>query len=65
MGATTNVLTAECKGSELNLYVNQTLVRSVIDTKFNFAQGKIGLAVSSPDKLPVNVDFESLAVSAP
>ena len=64
-GMSTNVITAECKGSELNLYVNQTLVQSVIDTKFNFAQGKIGLAVSSPDKLPVNVDFESLTISEP
>jgi hypothetical protein len=62
-GAATNMLTAECKGSELNLYVNQTLVRSVIDTKFNFAQGKIGLAVSSPEKLPVNVDFETLTLN--
>ena len=65
VGAATNVWTAECKGSELNLYVNQTLVRSVIDTKFNFVQGKIGLAVSSPEKLPVNVDFETFTVSEP
>jgi hypothetical protein len=64
-GMSTNVITAECKGSELNLYVNQAPVQSVIDTKFNFAQGKIGLAVSSPDKLPVNVDFETLTISEP
>jgi hypothetical protein len=64
-GMSTNVITTECKGSELNLYVNQTLVQSVIDTKFNFAQGKIGLAVSSPDKLPVSVDFETITISEP
>jgi len=64
-GLSTNVFTAECKGSELSLYVNQTLVHSFTDTQFNFPQGKIGIAVSSPDKLPVGVDFETLTISEP
>jgi len=61
----TNVLTAECKGSELSLYVNQALMQSIPETAFNFLQGKIGIAVSSPEKLPVNVDFDKLVVSEP
>lgn len=64
-GASRNILTAECIGNVLNLYVNQTLVNSVTDTQFNFSFGKIGIAVSSPEKLPVGVDFESLIVSQP
>ena len=64
-GVSRNVLTAECKGNQLNLYVNQTLVNSMIDTQYNFSFGKIGIAVSSPDKLPVGVDFETLTVSQP
>jgi hypothetical protein len=64
-GLSTNEITVACKGGELTLYVNQTLVNSIIDTRFNFSQGKIGVAVSSPQKLPVGVDFESLTVGEP
>jgi len=64
-GQETNVYTAVCKGDELSLYVNQSLVRTLTDTKFIFREGKIGLAVSSPRKLPVNVDFETITVSEP
>ena len=64
-GMASNLLTAECKGSDLNLYVNQNLAATVSDSKFNFSQGKIGVAVSSPEKMPVGVDFETLTVSAP
>ena len=64
-GLSTNVFAAECKGTELNLYVNQTLISSVTDTLYNFTQGKIGLAVSSPERLPVSVDFETLTISQP
>jgi len=64
-GTSRNIITAECKGSSLNLYVNQTLVDSVTDTRFNFSYGKIGIAVSSPQKMPVGVDFDTLTVSEP
>lgn len=64
-GLSTNVFAAECKGSDLTLYINQTPVRSLSDTTFNFTQGKIGIAVSSPEKLPVSVDFETLVIGQP
>lgn len=64
-GAARNILTADCVGNQLSLYVNQTLVNSMIDTQFNFSFGKIGIAVSSPEKLPVGVSFDSLTVSQP
>ena len=60
-----NVFAAECKGSELNQYVNNTLVNTFVDTKFNFIEGKVGIAVSSPDKLPVSVGFDYVKVSEP
>jgi WD40 repeat protein len=64
-GKTTNTYTAVCNGSELTLLVNDTLVKTVTDTKFNFAEGEIGIGVSSPDLLPVDVSIESVTVSAP
>jgi len=60
-----NVFAVECKGNELNQYVNNTLVNTFVDTKFNFTEGKIGIAVSSPDKLPVSVGFDYVKVSEP
>ncbi len=64
-GIARNIIAAECKGTVLNLYVNQTLLDSVSDTRFNFSYGRIGIAVSSPQKLPVGIDFETLTVSQP
>jgi nitrate reductase NapE component len=64
-GPSTNVYAIVCEGGELRLYINQEHVRTIEDIKFKFAEGKIGLAVSSPRRLPVNVDFDSLTVSAP
>jgi hypothetical protein len=63
--SSTNIFSAECKGSELNQYVNNTLVNTFVDTKFNFTEGKICIAVSSPDKLPVSVGFDYVKVSEP
>jgi len=64
-GQATNVYRAICNGSELTLYINDTLVKTLVDTKYNLTGGKIGLGVSSPQALPVEVSFESLTVSEP
>lgn len=64
-GQTSNVYTIVCAGNDLSLLVNQKLVRTITDKYFKFAEGKIGLAVSSPKKLPVNVEIETFTVSAP
>src|SRR5258706_16217816 len=45
--------------------LNGTVVKTVTDTLFNFTDGKIGLGVSSPQRLPIDVQFESLTVSVP
>lgn len=64
-GPSTTVYAIVCEGGELRLYINQKHVRTIEDIKFKFAEGKIGLAVSSPKRLPVNVDFDTLTVSQP
>jgi len=64
-GHTTNVYTAVCNGNELTLLVNGTLVKSIADARYNFTEGKIGVAVSSPQLLPVDVQIESVTVSEP
>lgn len=64
-GQTSNVYAIDCSGNDLSLLVNQKLVRTITDQRFKFAEGKIGIAVSSPKKLPVAVEFETITVSAP
>jgi WD40 repeat protein len=64
-GQVTNSYTAVCKGNELSLYANGTLLNTVTDQQLNFTEGKIGFGVSSPQKLPVDLQLESVAVSIP
>jgi hypothetical protein len=64
-GQAANVYRAVCNGSELTLYINDTLVKTLVDTKYNLTSGKVGIGVSSPQMLPVDVSFESLTVSEP
>jgi len=64
-GSATNVYTAICKGSELTLMVNGKIITTTNDKRFNFTEGLIGLAVSSPQGLPVSVDFDYIKVSEP
>jgi WD40 repeat protein len=60
-----NVYRAVCNGSELTLYINDVLVKTITDTKYSLTGGKIGLGVSSPQMLPVEVSFGSFTVSQP
>ena len=64
-GHTTNVYTAICNGDELTLLINDTVVNTITDTRYNFTEGKIGIGVSSPQLLPVDVHIESVTVSEP
>jgi len=61
----TNVYGLACKGTELDFFINHELVDSITDSKFQFQDGKIGIGVSSPEKLPVNIEFNSITVSEP
>jgi hypothetical protein len=54
-----------CKDNQLSLFINQVEEITITDRRFKLPEGKIGIAVSSPIKLPVHVDFETLTVSSP
>ena len=60
-----NTYTITCKGQELSLSINNQLVDTLTETKFQFQEGKAGLGVSSPEKLPVKIEFDSFTVSEP
>jgi hypothetical protein len=64
-GKNTNSYEAVCNGNELSIRINDELVNTIVDTKYNFSDGKIGVGVSSPDLLPVDVSLETLRVSEP
>jgi hypothetical protein len=63
-GRETNVYTAVCKGNELSLEINGTLVETV-PAKYDFPEGSIGIGFSAPQDLPVDIEFESVKVSQP
>ena len=64
-GQASNIYTAVCKGNELTLQINGVLVKNLTDPIYNFTEGNIGIGVSSPQNLPVDIQFESLSVSSP
>ncbi len=64
-GQAFNTYAAICQDNTLTLYINEKLVRTITDNQYHFAEGKIGLSVSSFTILPVNVQFENLIVSQP
>lgn len=64
-GLSTNVFAITCEENKITIFINNEKERTVVDNKFRLIEGKIGLAVSSPQKLPVRVNFESLTVSEP
>jgi len=63
MGRQINKVTAECIGTQLSLYVNDVLLKTVEHK--DLKEGRVGLGVSSFDSFPVNVDFEYFDVSQP
>lgn len=64
-GKAANTYRAVCNGNELALYINDTQVKTITDTIYNLAGGRIGIGVSSPQTLPVDVSFEYLTVGEP
>ena len=64
-GKVTNVYRAVCEGNELSLFINDTPIEVITEDKFNFAEGYIGIGAASPEKLPVDLQFDSIKVSLP
>lgn len=63
-GQATNVYTATCKGKELSLEINGTL-EITTPARYDLTEGNIGIGFSSPQNLPIDVEFESLTISSP
>ena len=64
-GQSSNVYATICEGDQLSLFINQKLIETLTDKKFHFKEGQIGIGVSAPQSLPVDVEFVSLTVSEP
>lgn len=63
MGRQANKITVECIGTQLSLYVNDVLLRTVEHK--DLKEGRVGLGVSSFEYFPVSVDFDYLDISQP
>ena len=64
IGKATNVYTATCNGNKLSLDINGTQVKT-INARYDFPEGNIGIGFSSPQNIPVDVEFESVKISQP
>jgi hypothetical protein len=63
-GNAKNVYTATCKGNQLTLEINGTLVAKP-NARYDYPEGNIGIGFSSPQNLPVDVEFEFVKISEP
>lgn len=63
LGRQINKVTAECVGSQLSLYVNDVLLKTVEHK--DLREGRVGLGVSSFSQIPVQVDFDYFDISQP
>ena len=64
-GNATNDYAISCKGNELSLYINGELIKTTSDDLSVLRTGKIGVAVSSNNSLPVLVAFSQVKISEP
>jgi hypothetical protein len=63
-GNVKNVYTATCKRNKLTLDINGKLVNTS-NARYDFPEGNIGIGFSSPKKLTVDLEFESVKISQP
>ncbi|HEY6073159.1 MAG TPA: hypothetical protein VIV15_07150, partial [Anaerolineales bacterium] len=64
-GAEQNEVGLDCQEDILWLYLNGKLFRKLDVSRFGLGQGRLGLAVSSFENLPVIAAFDWLTVSEP
>jgi hypothetical protein len=62
-GFGTNSITAVCDGNNLTFKINDEEVATLIDEKFLYFEGKVGLSVKSLEQKPVAVLFDSFTVT--
>jgi len=61
-GRATNVYTAGCHGNQLALYINGQEVRTVSESNYGLADGKVGFGVSAFSVLPIKVAVNSFTI---
>lgn len=54
-----------CSDTTLSLFIDQTTIRRVDVSRYELAQGKVGITVSSFENTPVTAAFDWVKVSAP
>jgi len=54
-----------CSGTSLSLLIDQTIIRNIDVSRFELAQGKIGLAAAAFENVPVVAVFDWVRVSEP
>lgn len=54
-----------CSDSTLWLYINDTLIRQVDVSRYELTEGKVGLAASSFENIPIVIGFDSVTISEP
>lgn len=64
-GKETNTYTVTCEGRTLSLEINGFETNSIDDNKFLLDSGGVGIAVSSFNVLPVNVQIDQVTISQP
>jgi hypothetical protein len=64
-GKAVNDYTVICKGNTLSLFINGDETRTINENQFVLREGKVGIGVSSFDRLPIRVDFDSVKISEP
>lgn len=64
-GKETNTYTAICDGRMLSLEINGFETNSIEENKYVLRKGSVGVAVSSFNVLPINVEIDEITISEP
>ena len=64
-GRAFNDYTVICKGNTLSLFINGDDVQTITQNMYNLRTGQVGIGVSSFDRLPVLVGFDSVEIREP
>ena len=64
-GKAVNDYTVICKGNTLSLFINGDEVQTITQNMYMLREGQVGVGVSSFDRLPVRVGFDSVEIREP
>lgn len=64
-GKEVNEYTMICQGNEIRLYINDTEIKIIKETKYAFGKGKVGFNISSLNVYPIIVEVDWFAIGQP